>query len=197
MTTPVEPTRRTRVLVTIAVFALLAVGLFFGVRALIDVAASQTAAPTPDPTPTSSSAGFVYVSDDYGYSIEFPAEPTEQSQTVPAGGAEIEVTSATWDNGKASLVSTGARYPARELTDTTASLQSAVDGLIANTPNAQLVSSDPATLAGISAVKAVISVPAGNLIVVIAIDGDVQYQLVAANLDPTTADGFFATFALA
>ena len=190
-----EPSRRTRVIVTIAVFALLAVGLFFGVRALIDVAAWQTAtAPSATPTPTSTAAGFVYTSDEFGYSIEFPAEPTEQSKTVPAGDAEIEVTSAAWDNGSASLVSTGARYPAGELTDTTISLKTALDGLVANTPDAQLVGSDPFTLAGIPAVKAQINVPAGTLLVVIAIDGDVQYQLVAANIAESAAEGFFSTF---
>ena len=190
-----EPTRRTRVIVTVAVFSLLAVGLFFGVRALIDVAASQTAATSaPTPTPTSTTAGFIYTSDEFGYSIEFPAEPTEQSQTVPAGGADIEVTSASWDNGSASLVSTGARYPAGELSDTTTSLKTALDGLVANTPDAQLVGSDPFTLAGIPAVKAQVSVPAGTLLVIIAIDGDVQYQLVAANIGESAAEGFFSTF---
>ena len=190
-----EPTTRTRVIVTLIVFVALAVGLFFGVRAVIEAAGSHAATgPTASPTPTSTTVGFVYTSDEYGYSIEFPSEPTEQSTTVPVGDAQVPVTSAVWDGGTRSLVSTGATYPAGQLKDVNASLKSSLDGIVANTSGAQLVSSDPTTLAGIPAVKAQISVPSGNLSVVIAIDGDTQYQLVAANMDQTTADGFFATF---
>jgi hypothetical protein len=190
-----EPTRRTRVTATIVVFALLAVGLFFGVRALIDVAGSRVeSSPTSSPTPTSTGIGFTYTSADYGYSVEFPAEPTEQARTVQVGDAEVPVTSAAWDNGTASLVSTGARYPAGALSDTTVSLKSALDGLVANTSGATLVSSDPVKLGEFPAVKATISVPAGNIVVIIAIDGDTQYQLVAANTDQTVSDGFFNSF---
>jgi hypothetical protein len=183
------------VIVTVVVFALLAVGLFFGVRALVEDAGSRTeAAPSASPTPTSTGIGFTYTSTVYGYSIEFPAEPTEQSRTVKVDGADVPVTSAAWDNGTASLVSTGARYPASSLSDTTASLKSALDGLVANTPDATLTSSDPVKLGDFPAVKAAISVPAGNIVVVIAIDGDTQYQLVAANTDTTVSDGFFNSF---
>jgi hypothetical protein len=192
-----EPTTRTRVIVTVVVFVALAVGLFFGVRAVIEAAGSHAATePTgaPSASPSSTTVGFLYTSDEYGYSIEFPSEPTEQSKTVPVGGAQVAVTSAVWDGGTRSLISTGATYPAGQLKDVNASLKSSLDGIVANTSGATLVSSDPTTLAGIPAVKAQISVPSGNLSVVIAIDGDTQYQLVAANVDQTTADGFFATF---
>lgn len=190
-----EPRGRTRVTVTIVVFVLLAVGVFFGVRALVEAAGSRTdATPSASPTATSDGIGFTYTSADYGYSIEFPAEPTEQSRTVQVGDAEVPVTSAAWDNGTVSLVSSGARYPADALSDTTGSLKSALDGLVANTPDATLVSSDPVKLGEFPAVKAAISVPAGNVVVVIAIDGDIQYQLVAANADQTVSDGFFNSF---
>jgi len=190
-----EPTRRTRVIVTIVVFVVLAVGVLFGVRAIIDAAPAPSAASTASPTATSD-VGFVYTSDEFGYRIRFPEEPTEQSRTVPSDDGEIETTSAVWDNGVRSLVSTGATYPAGAPTDVTGSLKSSLDGLVASTPDAQLLSSDPITLAGLTAVSATISVPSGTLIVVIAIDGDTQYQLVSANLDPDTAEGFFATFEL-
>jgi hypothetical protein len=183
------------VIVTIIVFLALAVGLFFGVRALIEAAASRPPAASPTATPTPTSAGFLYTSADYGYSIEFPSEPAEKSTTVPVGDAQVPTTSAVWDGGARSLIATGATYPAGALKDVTASLKSSLDGLVANTAGAQLVSSDPITLAGIPAVEAEISVSSGTLVVVIAIDGDTQYQLVAANIDKKTADGFFATFA--
>jgi hypothetical protein len=188
-----EPSRRTRVVAIIAVFAVLAVGVFFGVRALIDLAPAPTASPTPTATPD---VGVVYTSDAFGYRIQFPAEPAEQSRTIPSDDGDIQTTSAAWDNGVRSLVSTGATYPAGVLADVTESLKSALDGLVANTPDAELVSSDPVTLAGLTAVSATITVPSGTVIVIIAIDGDTQYQLVAANLDPETAEGFFATFEL-
>jgi len=193
MATNIEPTRRTRLIATIVVFALVAVGLFFGVRALAETASTRTGT-EPTPTPTSTSVGFIYTSDEYGYRIQFPAEPTEESRTVPVGDAQVPVTSAVWSGGTKSLVSTGASYPAGQLADVTASLASSLDGLVASTPDAQLVSSDPMTLAGVSAVEATIAIPSGTLIVVIAIDGDTQYQLVALNVGQTTADGFFATF---
>ena len=113
---------------------------------------------------------------------------------MKVGDADVPVTSAAWDNGKASLVATGARYPAGALSDTTASLKSALDGLVANTSGATLLSSDPVKLGDYPAVKATIAVPAGNLAVMIAIDGDVQYQLVAANTAETVSDGFFNSF---
>ena len=194
MSTPGEPTRRTRVIAIIVVFALLAVGLFFGVRALVEAAGSRAPDAAPSASPASTEAGFRYTSAEYGYSIEFPSEPAEQSKTVPVGDAQVAVTSAVWDGGSRSLVATGARYPAGQLKDVNASLKSSLDGIVANTGGATLVSSDPTKLAGIPAVKAQISVPNGSLSVVIAIDGDIQYQLVAANLDQKTADGFFATF---
>lgn len=192
MTTPAEPSRRTRIIAIVVVFALLAAGLFFGIRAIIDVAGSRV--PAAGPTPSSTSAGFRYTSSQYGYSIEFPSEPTEQTQTVPVGDAQVDVVSAVWDGGSRSLVSTGATYPAGRLTDVPSSLKSALDGVVAKTTGAQLVASDPVKLAGIPAVEAQITVPGGGLVIVIAIDGDTQYQLVAANVDKTTADGFFATF---
>jgi hypothetical protein len=188
-----EPTTRTRVIVTVVVFVVLAIGVAIGVWALIATSSSSPQS-APSPTPTTTSAGFTYTSTEYGYSIEFPAEPTENSSTVPVGDAQVPVTSAVWEGGTKSLVSTGAAYPAGALADVTASLKSSLDGIVANTPDAQLVSSDPITLAGIPAVEAEISVPSGNLVVVIAIDGDTQYQLVAAGFDKATADGFFASF---
>jgi hypothetical protein len=188
-----EPTTRTRVIVTIVVFAVLAIGVAIGVWALI-TASSSSPQSAPSPTPTTTSAGYIYTSTQYGYSVEFPAEPTEKSSTVPVGDAQVSVTSAVWEGGTNSLVSTGAAYPAGALADVTTSLKSSLDGIVANTPDAQLVSSDPITLAGIPAVEAAISVPSGNLVVVIAIDGDTQYQLVAAGFDKKTADGFFASF---
>jgi len=189
-----EPSRRTRVIVTVAVFLAIAVGLFFGVRAALDAVGSRLPVASPSTSPSATSAGFTYVSSQYGYSIEFPAEPTEQTKSEPFEDDEISVTSAVWENGLRSLVATGAAYPTGALADVNASLKSALDGLLANTPGAQLQSSDEFTLAGISAVKALIATPGGDLRVVIAIDGDTQYQLVAYNLDETTADGFFATF---
>lgn len=196
MSTTGEPSRRSRVTAIVVVFALLAVGLFFGIRAIIEAAPAPIPAPTASPSASSSDVGVSYTSDEFGYRIQFPAEPTEQSRTVPSDDGDIETTSAAWDNGVRSLVSTGATYPAGVLADVTGSLQSSLDGIVANTPDAQLVASDPITLAGLTAVSATISVPSGTLIVVIAIDGDTQYQLVSANLDPETAEGFFATFEL-
>jgi hypothetical protein len=190
---PPEPSRRTRVIVTIIVFVALAVGIFFGVRAAIDAVGSRP--PAASPSPTSTSAGFTYTSAEYGYSIEFPAEPAETTKTVPSDDGEISVTSAVWENGIRSLVATGATYPAGSRGDVNASLRSALDSLVTNTPGAQVESSDAFTLAGIPAVKALIRTPGGDLRVVIAIEGDTQYQLVAYNLDETTADGFFSTFA--
>ncbi len=195
MTTSEEPSRRTRLIVTGIVFLALAVGVFFGVRAVMDAVGARLPAASPSASPSAGSAGFTYTSAEYGYTIEFPGEPTVQTKTVPVDEAEIAVTSAVWENGVRSLVATGATYPAGSLSDVNASLKSAMDGLITNTAGAQLESSDAFTLAGISAVKALIATPGGDLRVVIAIQGDTQYQLVAYNLDETTADGFFATFA--
>jgi biopolymer transport protein ExbD len=183
------------VIVTALVFVVLVVGVIFGVRALVEAVGSRAeTAPTASATPTPTPAGFTYTSAEYGYTVEFPSEPTENSSTVPVGDAQVPVTSAVWEGGTRSLVSTGATYPAGALADVNASLKSSLDGIVANTVDAQLVSSDPVTLAGIPAVEASISVPSGNLVVVIAIDGDIQYQLVAAGFDKATADGFFASF---
>lgn len=194
MTLREGPTRRTRVIVTIIVFLALAAGIFFGVRAVLDAVGSRLSASSPSASPSPTSAGFTYTSAEYGYSIEFPSEPTEQTKTVPVGDADVQVSSAVWNNGVRSLVSTGATYPTGALADVNASLKSALDGIITNTSGARLESSDAFTLAGISAVKALIGSPGGDLTVVIAIDGDTQYQLVAYNLPPETADGFFSTF---
>jgi hypothetical protein len=193
VTTPVEPTRRTRVIVAIAVVLVLALGLFFGIRALIE-AADARSAPTPTPTPTSSSTGFTYSSDEYGYSVEFPSEPLEQSKTVPVGDLQVALTSAIWSDGTRSLISNGATYPAGLLTDVNASLASSLTSAVAGVKGARLVSSDPTTIDGIPGVSANILVPSGTLRIIIAIDGDTQYQLVAQNAGPEIAQGFFASF---
>lgn len=193
MTTPAPPTRRTRVIAVVAVALVLAIGLFFGVRALIEAAGSKTAA-MPTPSPTSTGAGFTYTSDEYGYSVEFPSEPLEQSKTVPVGDFQVALTSAIWSDGTRSLISNGATYPSGLLTDVDASLASSLTSAVAGIKGARLVSSDPTTIDGIPGISANILVPSGTLRIIIAIDGDTQYQLVAQNAGPEIAQGFFASF---
>jgi hypothetical protein len=193
VTSPAEPSRRTRLLVAAAVVLVLAIGLFVGVRAIIDATASRTAA-TPSPTPTSDAAGYRYTSETYGYSVEFPSEPAEQSKTVPVGDAEVALTSAVWTDGTRTLVSNGATYPPGLLTDVDASLKSSLTTAIAGITGARLVSSDPTTIDGIPGVSANIFIPGGTLRIIIAINGDTQYQLVAQNTGPQIAQGFFTSF---
>jgi hypothetical protein len=193
VTTPAPPTRRTRIIVAVAVVLVLALGLFFGVRALIEAAGAKTAA-MPTPSPTSTDAGFTYTSDEYGYSVEFPSEPLEQSKTVPVGDFQVALTSAIWSDGTRSLISNGATYPAGLLTDVNASLASSLTSAVAGIKGARLVSSDPTTIDGIPGISANILVPSGTLRIIIAIDGDTQYQLVAQNAGPEIAQGFFASF---
>jgi hypothetical protein len=193
VTTPAPPTRRTRVLVAVAVVLVLAVGLFFGIRALIEAADSRSA-PMPTPSASATGAGFVYTSDEYGYSVEFPDEPLEQSKTVPVGDFQVALTSAIWSDGTRSLISNGATYPAGLLTDVNASLRSSLTSAVAGITGARLVSSDPTTIDGVPGISANILVPSGTLRIIIAIDGDTQYQLVAQNAGPEIAQGFFASF---
>lgn len=193
MATSSEPTRRTRLIVTVAVFLVLAVGLAFAIPAIVGAVSSRTSA-TPAPTPTSSSAGFTYTSDEYGYSIEFPSEPTEQSKTIPVGDADVPIRTAYWTDGTRTLAVNGATYPAGSLTDVEASLKSSLTNAIAGIPGARLVSSDPTTIDGVSGVSANIFIPDGTLRIIIAIEGDTQYQLVAQNAGPEIAQGFFSSF---
>ncbi|MGN6501572.1 MAG: hypothetical protein ACTHKX_01560 [Pseudolysinimonas sp.] len=193
MTTPAPPTRRTRVLVAVVVVLVFAVGLFFGIRALVE-AAGAASSPTPTPSATATGAGFSYTSDEYGYSVEFPSEPIEQSKTVPVGDFQVALTSAIWSDGTRSLISNGATYPAGLLTDVSASLRSSLTSAVAGIKGARLVSSDPTTIDGVPGISANILVPSGTLRIIIAIDGDTQYQLVAQNAGPEIAQGFFTSF---
>lgn len=195
MTTPAEPSRRTRVIALIVVFGLVAVGAGFGIKALVDVANTRPAAtPSATPTPTSTGAGFDYTSDAFGYTIEFPAEPTEQSKTVQTEKGDVQSTTAYWTDGTVTLAVNGAAYPEGALGDVEGSLKSSLTTAIDGISGARLVSSDPTTIDGIPGVSANIFIPDGTLRIIIAIDGDTQYQLVAQNAGPTVAQGFFTSF---
>jgi len=159
------------------------------------VAATQ-AMPTPTPTPsaTSSGAGFDYTSDDFGYTVEFPEEPTVQSKTVATEKGDVQSTTAYWTDGTVTLAVNGAAYPAGALGDVDGSLKSSLTTAVDGISGARLVSSDPTTIDGINGVSANIFIPDGTLRIIIAIDGDTQYQLVAQNAGPTVAQGFFSSF---
>jgi hypothetical protein len=201
VSTPAEPSRRTRLIAIIAVFAVLALGLAIGIPALIAAAGSRPEAqPTPTPTSTSQSSGtqtdtgFIYHSGQYGYSVKFPDEPGEQSHDIPVGDATVTNVTAVWADSVRTLASSSATYPPGSLKDVDASLKSSLTTAVDAIAGASLASSDPYKLDGMEAVKANILLKDGVLRVIIAIDGDTQFQLIAQNTDQPTAEGFFASF---
>lgn len=200
MTTPAEPSRRTRLIATLAVFVVLAVAIAVGVVFIVQAAQSHPAAqPTPTPTSTSHSSGtqtatgFIYHSGE-GYSVKFPDEPGEQTHDIPTGDTTVTSHTAVWADSVRTLASSVATYPDGTLTDVDASLKAYLTQAISAISGARLTASDPYKLDGMEAVKANILLSDGVLRVIIAIDGDTQYQLIAQNTDQQTAEGFFASF---
>ena len=125
----------------------------------------------------------------------FPATPTEQRQTLPIQGFDIELVTTLWEDGAQALVVNATRFPEELVGDVDTMLDGSVTGAIGNVPGAQLVSSTPTTLDGIPARDVQATTSAGPLHMIIAMDGDVQFQLLAGNTDDETAQAFFASFA--
>lgn len=158
--------------------------------------APSTPASAAPSTPGTPSDGVEYTSDDFGYAVTFPGRPSESSQNLPVNGTDVTLVTVLWSDADGGLVANAASFPDELAADVEAALDRSVDGAVANVQGAALVSSTPTTLAGLTARDAVATSPAGDLHMIIAFDGGIQYQLLAANIDDATADAFFASFRL-
>lgn len=193
------PSSRRKVVITVVVIAVVAVLAVVGIVLALNLAPKSEPVPqgSDEPVaeePSGGIEGVSYESSEFGYSVVFPAEPEESSQTFPVGDVELTLNSVVWQEGQQTLIANATRYPAEMLTDTDTMLEGSVDGAIANVPGAELVSDEQIDLAGMPARKIVATAPAGEVRLIIAIETDVQYQLLAANTDEATAEAFFASF---
>jgi hypothetical protein len=100
---------------------------------------------------TSSSSTRPYTSAQYGFSIDFPGNPTATDSSVQVQGVSVPTTSYERDNNNGNTIFyvTVDSYPSQfDMSDTKARLEGALNGEVENTKGATLVSSSYGTLAG-------------------------------------------------
>lgn len=104
---------------------------------------------------TSSSSSRPYTSTQYGFSIDFPGNPTATDSSVQVQGVSVPTTSYERDNNNGNTIFyvTVDNYPSQfDMSDTKARLEGALNGEVENTKGATLVSSSYGTLAGYTSI---------------------------------------------
>jgi len=137
-----------------------------------------------------------YTSEEHGYSIEFPAEPKETTQAVPVNGENIDLDSVVWEDADSAILSNAAVFPAGLITDVDGALEGAVEGAVANIPGGTVTESEPIELDGLPAMRAEATSSNGDVFLIVAFEGDRQFQLLTLGVDEATAQAFFDSFEL-
>jgi hypothetical protein len=104
---------------------------------------------------TSDTSARPYTSTQYGFSINFPGNPTATDSNIEVQGISVPTTSYERDNdnGNTIFYVTVDNYPSQfDMSDTKARLEGALNGEIENTKGATLVSSTYATTAGYTSI---------------------------------------------
>ncbi len=185
-----KPTRRTFV-IGIAIAAVVFILTAIGVNALFR--ALDPADKFDDPV---TGQPVSYTSEEHGYSVEFPAEPKEATQAVPVGGENIDLDSAVWEDADSAILSSAAVFPSGVITDVNGALQGSVEGAVGNIPGGTITQSEPIELEGLPAMRAEATSSNGDVFLIVAFDGDRQFQLLTLGVDEATAQAFFDSFAL-
>jgi hypothetical protein len=190
------PASKTRMIVLIVVGVLVAAAVAVGVFALLRFLDPADKFPDSSTSDTPAGETVLYSSSDHGYSVEFPGEPTESSQTVPIAGHDIVLDTVGWESGDTAFAANVAEFPAELVGEVGAMLSGSVEGAVANIPGAELISKEEIQLAGLPAIRGEASSPSGPLTIVVAFDGPIQYQLFVLGVEPAEADPFFDSFRL-
>ena len=100
---------------------------------------------------TSDSSARPYTSAQYGFSINFPGNPTATDSNIQVQGVTVPTTSYERDNNNGNTIFQVSvdDYPSQfDMSDTKARLEGALNGEVSNVKGATLVSSSYGTLAG-------------------------------------------------
>ncbi|MDH6180722.1 hypothetical protein M2152_000904 [Microbacteriaceae bacterium SG_E_30_P1] len=185
---PAQRRPRTRQWVILIVVALVvAVGGFIGFTALFNSGGN-----TPAPSETSgqeepgteapeSDAPFVYTNDEFGFSVDFPAEPQERSDVQQIAGFDIPLTQAQWSAGSDLAAVNVATFPDEILNqDLDTMLMNSLEGGAAAAGGTLTESSDT-DLDGAPAKRGTISLPDGGTAeMLVALKDNLQISLLAA-----------------
>lgn len=196
------PSSRRKVIITIVVVAVVAV--LAVVATVLAISLAPKAEPVPaggddEPVaeqPVDEIDGIRYESGPYGYAVVFPGTPSEQVNTVPVQGVDVELATVIWEEGDSALISNAAKFPAEMVGELDEMLEGSIQGGLANIPGAELVSTERTTLAGLPAIDARATSPIGEIRMIVAFDVATQYQLLAAGTDEETTEAFIASFRL-
>lgn len=170
---PTAPSRARRI-IAVAVAVVVAVGVFLGVQALLRVVNQPNVAPSTIEESTS----YSYVSDEYGFSVDFPSEPTETTQVQPVAGYDIELLQVQWVNSDTTYLVGAAIFPPELLEQNLdVMLQNSIGGA-ASASGAELSDLEFIELAGERAIRGTLTFPNGQVgVTVIALHNGGQYSL--------------------
>jgi hypothetical protein len=169
----------------------------------------KPADPTPDPKPVepapppAEDAGKPFTSTDGGYTITFPGEPTEQTQSMPTENGTLDIHIAALDLGNAAYLAGWQVQPKKASKDPKEVLDGAQSGMLESFPGAKVLSQKDIKLDG--------TYPGRDLVVRLAdpdatqfsryyLVGDHLYQMAAiaeGEGDPAKAAKFLDSFKLA
>lgn len=110
---------------------------------------------------TDSTSSRPYTSTQYGFSINFPGNPTATDNSIQVQGVSVPTTTYERDNnnGNTDFLVSVDNYPSQfDMSDTNARLEGALNGEVENTKGATLVTSSYGTLAGQTSITGHISV---------------------------------------
>jgi hypothetical protein len=160
------------------------------------VASTEAAATTA----TTTAGGFTFKDTAGGYSVLFPAQPTDQEQSIKLpDGTAVPYTIHVWTDPTSgvdrALASAVIVYPP----GTAVSLEGARDSVVASFPDARLASSEEIALQGRKGLSFAIDISGGGSYISRIYAGDARlYQLVYVGRDVTPTDAeakaFFDSF---
>lgn len=190
-----EPPKKSRagLIVLIAIGAVLLIGaVIAGIVFAINLA--STLGSNQGVQPGSEEDTVSYVSEEYGYSVEFPGEPIEDTQTQSVAGAEISLTQAQWIEGDRMYISVAADLSEFLVgQDPDDVLENSIAGAAGNT-GATAVGHEFLEVDGERALSAQLDLPNGqSLFWLVVVRDGIQYQL-GAPADKADHDWFVESF---
>lgn len=131
------------------------IAIVVGAAGYIGGAISASQSPTSTNYFTSNTSPAPYTSTQYGFSIDFPGNPTATDSSVQVQGVSVPTTSYERDNNNGNTIFyvTVDNYPSQfDMSDTKARLEGALNGEVGNVKGATLVSSSYGTVAGYTSI---------------------------------------------
>ena len=137
----------------------------------------------------------LYTSEEQGYSVEVPGEPTFSEQTVTPNGLTLTQKVTTWGGGSQGYAVMSTVIPEIPAAGIDKALDDSLAGAVAAMSGATLRESEKTTLAGEPAIVAVVVLPAGDTLrCAITFHNNKQFALLVSEHEDDVDENFIASF---